>query len=74
MDDTLLVHKVEHHLWRTCPCGECVRERERRDTSKIPQDSRRSISVDAAHILGYIPSRNPHGSVARELMLHHGSG
>ncbi|KKN88377.1 hypothetical protein LCGC14_0249400 [marine sediment metagenome] len=68
MSDILIVRKEEHHLWRTCPCDLCAAERDRTTYSKPTLPSTRKIPVDAAYLFGLIPSRNPHGSVARELM------
>ena len=61
----LEVIRVEHHLWRTCPCEHCKAERERREP---PSDSPlRSMSVEAALVLGLIPSRCPEGSLAARI-------
>lgn len=68
-NDILVVMKEEHHLWRTCPCSVCAEERERQNTSPSLPPSSRKVSLNAAYFLGIIQNRNPHGSLARELML-----
>jgi len=70
-DDLLIVRKTEHHLWRTCPCGACAAERGRHP-SRIPPTSLRRIPLEVAHSLGFLKSRNPYGSLARELMVRGG--
>ncbi len=59
----------EHHWWPSCPCGECKRERDKRARAERAPARNPVISlhVEAAHLLGLIPRRSPHGSVAREL-------
>ncbi len=59
------VTSTEHHHLPTCPCVRCVVERERR--SGPANDHVRNLSVDAAHILGFISKRCPAGSLARQL-------
>lgn len=67
MKDTLLeIRKVEVHYWPECDCQDCRQERERREPSN---PHLLSISVDAAHSLGFIPHRCPEGSLARKLAL-----
>jgi hypothetical protein len=56
---------VEHHWLATCPCGSCVSRREELGLSTT--GVRRSITVEAAHLLGFIPKRSPLGSVAAQL-------
>ena len=67
--NVLQVTKAELHYWPACPCRACEEERTRRDRSS-PTDSRlRSISVDMAHLLGYIPTRCQEGSLARRMAI-----
>ena len=52
-DDVLIIQKKEHHLWKTCPCDVCVREREKR----VPPDSSRRLrhlSILNAYSLGIV--------------------
>lgn len=68
----LQVTRVEHHCWKSCPCRECEEERTRRDCSsltKLVDSHLRSMSVDTAYHLGYIPTRCPEGSLARRLSV-----
>ena len=64
-----IVTKLEHHVLKSCPCSECIRERKR--LSKIKKSlpkSHLSIPVSVARLFGFIPSRQPKGSLARQLM------
>ena len=61
---------AEHHWLPTCPCETCVARRGCVDF--FTEDTKRSITVEAAYLLGYIASRSPHGSVARELQIAQG--
>ena len=66
----LIVHRIEHHSWKTCPCSDCTLERSRQGHSPPPPfvDSRlRTISVKTAYTLGIIKKVNPHGSLARQI-------
>jgi hypothetical protein len=63
-EDLLEVVRIEHHLWKTCPCSTCEEERERRDHSNHPIHN---LSVEAAHALGFLHSRCPEGSLARQI-------
>ena len=64
-DEVFKVDCVEHHHLPSCPCKACRAERQRR---KLPSPLM-SLPPDVAFALGYISSLNPHGSVARQLML-----
>lgn len=66
-DEILVVEKVEYHLWKTCPCQACRLERKGREPSGSFTPIKR-LSVSAASLFGYLPCRNPHGSLARQLM------
>ncbi len=69
--DILEVVKTEYHAWRVCPCQACQSERERRAPANpsLPGSRLTRLSADAAYLFGFIRRRNPHGSLARELML-----
>lgn len=69
-DSVLIVCKTEHHAWATCPCDRCSEERKRRERPPARRIVR--LNCEAAQILGFIPRRSPHGSLARELMLREG--
>ena len=64
-----IVTKIEHHALATCPCDECVAERERRSLSKcLPQYPFKRMSVEVASTLGFVRGRRcPRGSLARQL-------
>lgn len=68
MDDNKIhvVLKEEHHALNSCPCFECVAERERRATSL--QHPLHCLSVDAARAFGFVGPGLPEGSLARRLM------
>ena len=59
---------TEHHSLNTCPCCRCAVERERRGLNVPPRTPLKIMSVDAALLFGYLPRRNPCGSLARQLM------
>ena len=56
----------EHHYLPTCPCRACVRVRANCNRSDSPSGILK-ISPKAAHLFGLIKTRQPSGSVAREL-------
>jgi hypothetical protein len=58
------IRKIEHHLLMTCPCRDCEEERSRREHSNHPLHS---MSVENAHTLGFLTSRCPEGSLARQI-------
>jgi len=62
-----VVHRIEHHVLRSCPCSACVAERKRREPS-LPDSSPRVkvLPVSIAALMGYI-KRSPEGSVASGL-------
>ena len=62
-----IVNKVEHHWVKTCPCDACKEQRKRMTTASPPPHVK-SMSVESAHLLGFLRRRSPHGSLARELM------
>ena len=62
------ITETEHHALQTCPCVRCVVERERRGLGRPANNPIRRIPVDVAHVLGFIPTRCPEGSLARRLM------
>ena len=66
--EVLEVVRTEHHLWKTCPCEVCKKERNRREHQHPTNSPLRSYSVDVAHTLGIIPSRCSEGSLARRLV------
>lgn len=66
MTETHIVHKIEHHVLKTCPCSACEAERKRREPPANPHILRLKPSV--AYLFGFIPRRHPQGSLARELM------
>ncbi len=61
-----VVCKEEIHYLPSCPCGECIKERKRRE--KPRQRSHLSLPATTAYLFGFIPSRQSQGSLARELM------
>ena len=65
--EILEVTKVEFHHWPTCLCDVCHEERQRRSCLQPTTSHLKSISVPAAHTLGFIKRRCPAGSRAREL-------
>jgi len=67
-----IVTKREIHWLPDCPCSQCVIERERRAvrTNREPTHNPvKTVPVAVAFLLGFIPSRSPCGSVARELAI-----
>lgn len=60
------VIKEEVHYLPCCNCSACTAEKARRDESQ-PRTPIKRISVNAAHLMGIISHRSPHGSVARNL-------
>ena len=58
------VVRVEHHWLPTCPCGECVEERGRRERAGPANKHVVEISPDGAFALGLTTRINPNGSVA----------
>lgn len=63
------VTKIETHYLPLCACEACVQERERRSQVDDPTPLHvKHISPAVAFLLGHIETRNPHGSLARELM------
>jgi hypothetical protein len=68
-DEIFVVVREEHHLLRTCPCVDCVAERERRAADeRVPANKHiKRLSVEAAHVLGFVSHVDPSGSVARRL-------
>lgn len=69
-EDLFEVVRTEVHFLPKCPCPDCRRERERRAADKRThiEPHLQSISVDTAHLLGFIDHRSPQGSVARGMM------
>ena len=65
----LSVAKVEIHYWPLCPCETCKSERARREPAS--DSPLRLVSVETAHVLGFIPSRYPEGSLAKKLSQVH---
>lgn len=63
-DSVLRIERVECHYWPACECVECEKERARRAP---PQHPLHSMSVDTAHVLGFLSSRCPEGSLARRI-------
>jgi len=63
-----IVTRVEHHLLCSCPCEECIKERQRRESRAPTNHLIKHLKSDAAFVLGFISHRNAHGSLARELM------
>ena len=70
------VTRVEHHLLSTCPCACCTAERLRRQlrtSATIDSDFHPSrtmqLTPETAFLLGFISSRSPSGSRARDLTL-----
>jgi hypothetical protein len=64
------VHEVTDgslHWLPSCPCRECEDERERRRPARPSHLVH--ISVEAAHLFGFISRRSPMGSLARSLSL-----
>ncbi len=67
-DEIHVVLKEEHHAFQSCPCSECVAERERRASPKQSlQHPLHSLSVDAARTMGYIGQGLPAGSLAAQM-------
>jgi len=64
-DKLLTVAKAEIHYWPLCPCEVCRSERARREPTLITPI--RQVSVETAHVLGFISSRCPEGSLAKKL-------
>jgi len=64
--DILIVLREEHHAWKSCPCERCQEERTRQ--AQIPTGSIRHIPIEAAHVMGILPRRCKHGSLARQLV------
>ncbi len=66
MDEILVIYKEEHHHWPTCPCDVCRTKREEQIDEEVNSTSRlRHFTPHQAHVLGFIPSRSPGGSLAR---------
>jgi len=65
-DEINVVHRIEHHVLRSCPCVACVAERERREPSSPNSPRVKNLPVSIAALLGYI-KRSPEGSVAAGL-------
>ncbi len=69
-NDIYRVVRIEYHYLPDCPCEDCKKERTRRQiSSNNPTNSPHVLSLtpDSAHVMGYIPSRNPMGSLAAKL-------
>ena len=69
--EVLEVMRIEHHLWRTCPCSVCEENREQteQEEKRRPANSPiRHVSVETAFLLNLITSRCPEGSLARQLV------
>jgi hypothetical protein len=62
------VVKVEYHYLPSCPCSDCVSERNRQGLSHVEESRQVSLPPDAAYLLGFISKRSPEGSVARRLL------
>lgn len=73
-DEVHVVVREEHHLLASCPCTHCELERERRNREDPTNHLIKTLPVEAAYILGFISRRNPHGSVARDLMIRKQGG
>ena len=63
--EILVVLKEEHHYWKSCPCQQCQEERTRQ--AQMPVSNIRHIPIGAAHVMGFLPRRCEHGSLARQL-------
>ena len=68
-DKLLTVTKAEIHYWPLCPCEACRSERARREPAS--DSPIRRVSIETAHVLGFIPSRCPEGSLAKKLARVH---
>lgn len=66
--DFFEVTKTEIHAVRVCPCTACEAERARRGIPIASSDhsSVQRFSVSQAQILGFVKTRSPYGSKARE--------
>ncbi len=67
------VTREEHHWLPTCPCEECVGERERRSARRGParQDHILLVPPAVAFAIGLTDRMSPAGSVARMLGAEH---
>jgi len=65
-DEINVVHRIEHHVLRSCPCVACVAERKRREPSSPDSPRVKTLPVSIAALMGYI-KRSPEGSVASNL-------
>lgn len=60
------VSRTEHHALDTCPCPDCKRVR-RDERRKGRKSSTKQFSPEDAFTLGYVNTRSPAGSLARQL-------